>query len=546
MRIVNNKAILFGIIIVILFLLRTQTSFADTILYEGFETEQILTWWQNQYEKENGIFRYWSTTEQAHEGYKALQIDYRKDKTYQFIGAKIIEGTPWRDLSKHDTIAIWVYGVTSILLKLVDGNQKECEIGTQQATNPNGWTMLTYNYSSLRNQNINLQDIQNLLFFIAPNDPKAQGTIYLDDIQITSLNSTPMPTPTVNKTPTLTLSSTPTIIPVTPSLINTPNVNNHQTTVLTLENFETKPDSPFRWWITGGSLTRERDLKFVHDGSFSLRVDYKKTKPDQFFGFNIDVGTVWRDFSSYNAIIIWVYGTAEILLRLEDKNNKCVDLAKQRSTNSNEWNMLTYNYSNLIDQNINLKDIKKLSFCIAPGNSKATGTIYLDDLQIASQNVASISVNSTILKLEDFETKVGSSLTWEPNVTYNFERCTDFVYNGKYSLKVTYLKTSPYQFFNVGINTNTTLHDISEYNTVVVWVYGTAEILLKLEDSNKSIDIGIQKATNSNDWTRLIFNYSKLSEQLNLRDIKNLSFCIAPGDLSAAGIIYLDNLQIER
>jgi uncharacterized Tic20 family protein len=141
-----------------------------------------LSWWLNRYEYKKPIYQIQATNKYAHSGEYSLQIDYKKDNTFQFIGVEITSDFFQKNFSDCNTVVVWVYGQTKVLLKLENINSVACDISTQKATIPNDWNKLTFNYSRLAKQ-IDLTNIQNLLFFIAPGDPNAFGTIYLDDLQ---------------------------------------------------------------------------------------------------------------------------------------------------------------------------------------------------------------------------------------------------------------------------------------------------------------------------------------------------------------------------
>lgn|GEM_PF-2270918 len=126
-----------------------------------------------------------------------------------------------------------------------------------------------------------------------------------------------------------------------------------------------------------------RTTEQAHGGDYSLRVDYRKTGPFQFIGAEIKAGTNRRDFTRYNSVVVWVYGVADILLKLEDSSSIARDVSSQLATNPNGWTMLVYSYSHLAGQ-LNLRDVKNLMLFIEPGTSDASGTIYLDDIQIAT------------------------------------------------------------------------------------------------------------------------------------------------------------------
>jgi hypothetical protein len=147
--------------------------------------------------------------------------------------------------------------------------------------------------------------------------------------------------------------------------------------------------------------------------------------------------------------------------------------------------------------------------------------------------------------LEDFEGP--RRMSWwslEPAV-FSYAETSEQAHGGARSLRVEYSKSDTYQF--LGAEVPSGLCDFSKAQSLRVWVYGDVSLLLKLEDKNGTqADVSKQKAADPYGWSRLTFDYSGV--QLNLHNIKNIFFFPAPGDASASGIFYLDDigLPVER
>jgi hypothetical protein len=89
------------------------------------------------------------------------------------------------------------------------------------------------------------------------------------------------------------------------------------------------------------------------------------------------------------------------------------------------------------------------------------------------------------------------------------------------------------------------LKDFTRHTRLVVWVYGRADILVKLRDRARAeAEIGTGRALNASGWTRLVFDYSRISS-INLADIDNVLFFVDPGNPSSSGTIYLDDVAVE-
>jgi len=182
---------------------------------------------------------------------------------------------------------------------------------------------------------------------------------------------------------------------------------------------------------------------------------------------------------------------------------------------------------------------------VLPDSIAAEPTLQLD----STARSASVATPSTppVVIYEDFED--GYDLTWwdfgEGVFTWDIK--DDQAHGGIYSLRVDYAKTGTYQFIGAEIEAGTSRRDFSQHVTVVLWVYGKVDMLLKFEDSSgHGEDVGIQSATNPNGWSKLEYDYSHLADQMDLTDVKNFLFFPAPGDPAASGTFYLDDIQIVR
>ena len=79
-----------------------------------------------------------------------------------------------------------------------------------------------------------------------------------------------------------------------------------------------------------------------------------------------------------------------------------------------------------------------------------------------------------------------------------------------------------------------------------VWVYGDAAILLKLEEKDNpglSLDISTERGDDAEGWNLLSFSLAGARARLDLSSVKMLFF-LAPGDPSASGVIYFDDITL--
>ena len=79
-----------------------------------------------------------------------------------------------------------------------------------------------------------------------------------------------------------------------------------------------------------------------------------------------------------------------------------------------------------------------------------------------------------------------------------------------------------------------------------MWVYGKADILAKLWNwENQQEDIETLSATESDDWTKLSFDFSKC-KLVNKESIKRVLLFIQPGKTESSGTIYIDSIELSK
>ena len=142
---------------------------------ENFEDGRKVNW----FSPDPQVFSYAESSLRAHEGRTSFRVVYHKTNTYQFIGAADVGCCFPRGMDQQ--LRVWVYGEVTLLVKLEDEQGRQAEIGIGEATDPAGWTLLTFDYSSVASD-INLGRLKAILFFPAPGDSTASGEFFLDDI----------------------------------------------------------------------------------------------------------------------------------------------------------------------------------------------------------------------------------------------------------------------------------------------------------------------------------------------------------------------------
>lgn len=151
---------------------------------EDFEAARKVTW----FSPDPNVFSYGESDLHAHSGALSFRVVYNKTDTYQFMGAADVSCCFLRGLNQE--LRVWVYGDVTLLVKLEDERLRQAEIGIGHATDPNGWTLLTFDYSNAASQ-INLGRLKTILFFPAPGDHSASGEFFMDDIELYPYDAAP-------------------------------------------------------------------------------------------------------------------------------------------------------------------------------------------------------------------------------------------------------------------------------------------------------------------------------------------------------------------
>jgi len=132
---------------------------------------------------------------------------------------------------------------------------------------------------------------------------------------------------------------------------------------------------------------------------------------------------------------------------------------------------------------------------------------------------------AALVLLEDFE-QAGAAvgLTWWDfgRGTFTYRRTDERAHSGRYALQVSYVKQNTHEFIGAEIPDGPA-RNLSRGHAVQVWVYGTADILLKLGLADRrEFDVSTQTASEPTGWTRLIYDYTTLANRVNLADVRNL------------------------
>ncbi|MDD4879369.1 MAG: glucoamylase family protein [Candidatus Omnitrophica bacterium] len=317
---------------------------------------------------------------------------------------------------------------------------------------------------------------------------------------------------------------------------------------IVLEDFEDgnfwTPDTTVGWWDSNGNTVYRRMNTYTvaFDGRVSMEVNYSKNgDPWSLTGAWFSAANPHRDFSFYDTLTLKVYNSANILVKLRDQAQTEKDAGTFKAKNTAAWNNLSFDIANT---GVNKSAIDNILLFVDPGDEASSGNIYLD--QIKLENRKSVTV-------EDFEdgnfwSPAASLGWWDGDGTMVYQRAgsKDPSHGGFAAMRVSYAKNGlPWSCFGGYIDNSNPLHDFTKHNRLAFWVFGTCDIMVKLRDrSFHEAELGKGRAANSYGWTRMVFDYTSV-DSINLSDIDNILFFVAPGDASASGTICLDDIVLE-
>jgi hypothetical protein len=137
-------------------------------------------------------------------------------------------------------------------------------------------------------------------------------------------------------------------------------------------------------------------------------------------------------------------------------------------------------------------------------------------------------------------------------------------HKGALSELVSYTKGGPYQYFYFSVGKawrefvkpatlSTRLYDATTAQawaydgaTLRMRVYGKATFLLKLRDvEGREVEVAIKSATDPDGWNLLCFELPTADDQFDMRHVEDLLIFPAPGDPTAAGSFYLDEITLS-
>ncbi len=305
-----------------------------------FATPNTTFGWEDS---DPGVYLRTHVTSPVFAGARAMQVQYAKNgHPYAFTSGKLSATNARRDFSSHSLLSVNVRGAATLLVKLRNAAQAEQDVAVLRASNPSGWNRLVFDYAKL---GLPTNAIDRVMFFLAPGDGTAAGTVTMDQIRLET------PSPRV--------------------------VDNFED-----GNFWT-PAASLGWWDADGTRVyrRSQSKDPSHGGLGAMRIEYTKDGlPWSFMGGFIEPANPLRNFVNRSRLVVWVSGTTELLVKLRDRTFREAELGVARGLNPYGWTRLAFDYTGLTS--INLADVDNILFFAEPGNPAASGVFYLDDLAL--------------------------------------------------------------------------------------------------------------------------------------------------------------------
>jgi hypothetical protein len=277
---------------------------------------------------------------------KTMRVDFNKsDLPWSLYGGYLDALNPSRDFTSFNTVRVWAKGDTTLLMKLRDRSLQGRDVGTQSLSTADEVALLDFNFDTVKNEyyktRINLNDMDNLLFFAAPGQSTVSGTFYINAIELTNTAK--------------------------------------------IEDFEDgnlwSPNTTLGWWDVDGTVVYRHSLVTspCHEGGSCMKTEFTKAgRAWSSFGGNVSGLNPNLNISAYRKLSFWLYGNVSILVKMVDKAYVGQDLGTVQGV-ANAWKRVEVDFSDAV---INKNQLDNILFFAAPGNASATGTFYIDDLKL--------------------------------------------------------------------------------------------------------------------------------------------------------------------
>ena len=341
-------------------------------------------------------------------------------------------------------------------------------------------------------------------------------------------------------------------VTIQPSSINGASASTVEAAPRRVEDFQDRnlwsPSTTLGWWdIDDIKVYQHNIIDYVTAVSpKTMRIDFNKTNlPWSLYGGYMDPSNPNKDITAFNTVRVYAKGDTNLLMKLRNRLYDSRDVGTQNMATADEVAVLDFNYDAIKNEYYKtamyIGDIDNLLFFAAPGQSTVQGTFYINAIELT--NTA---------KIEDFE----DGNLWSPNTTvgwwdvdgttvYRHSLVNSPTHEGAACMKTEFTKAgrawSSFGANMSGFNPNI---NISKYRKLSFWLYGNVSILVKMVDkAYVGQDLGTVQGV-ANAWKRVELDFS--DTVINKNQLDNILFFAAPGNASATGTFYIDDLKLTK
>ncbi|MCG8501165.1 MAG: hypothetical protein MJB12_12240 [Firmicutes bacterium] len=157
-------------------------------------------------------------------------------------------------------------------------------------------------------------------------------------------------------------------------------------------------------------------------------------------------------------------------------------------------------------------------------------------VQAGMKKVGLVDIGTLVV--DDFEgNSIHSGWTDGGDGVYTFTETEAKSYSGLKSLKVDYNKRDfTWPFLSIALDNG----DLTQVKTMKAKLYGNMKVLVKLETSSGAQEKTFT-VTGNETWNELIWNLGEIQNQLV--DVQKILFFVDPGEASASGTFYIDDIE---
>ncbi|MDP3786785.1 MAG: discoidin domain-containing protein [Candidatus Omnitrophota bacterium] len=322
-----------------------------------------------------------------------------------------------------------------------------------------------------------------------------------------------------------------------------------------------------KWWMSDPTAPYVYTIDFanteqVHQGTKSMKVIFNKANDSN--AYSLFAAKGYFDLKDFDYLSFWVYNNGSGLnfnIRFEDAAGGAMELNwagmdfPATVTTAADWENLTIDLSRLTySTDLDWSAVTQIIFMVAPGNTTASGTFWMDDLKLSR---APNSAPLDAFEADNFSWYGGGVFGNNLSIVSS-EFHNDGTNLGNHSMRVTWgtKANGTWDSFDY-LPDEVTAHDLNRIGNYPnftlngnylfeAWVKSTTDnnfqILLKfMTGPSAGEDIGYQTYTGAGGWQKLVWNYSG---KASASDVYQVKFMAYPGAADDGGTLYMDDVNL--